>query len=66
MGKEATKKKEKDTLKKSASNEAYGKLLSVFTEYKNEADTKKFDRKIEKAARLLAPLITKAKSETVS
>ena len=47
-------------------NETYHKLLSVFSEYKNEADIKKFDRKIEKAAKLLAPIIMKAKPATVS
>lgn len=65
MGKETAKKKEKEARKKNARNEAYSKLLSVFSEYKNEADTKKFDRKIEKAVKLLAPLIIKAKPEKV-
>ncbi|MGN6342210.1 MAG: hypothetical protein ACTHML_14650 [Ginsengibacter sp.] len=60
------KKKEKKIIKKNARNEAYNKLLSVFSEYKNEKDLKKFDRKIEKASKLLAPIIIKAKPETVS
>lgn len=64
MSKGATKKKQKDILKANARIEAYDKLVSAFSEYKNETDIKKFDRKIEKAAKLLAPLIIKAKPET--
>lgn len=67
MSKEKGKKKERIALKKkNARNEAYDKLLYVFSEYKNEEDPKKFDRKIEKAAKLLAPIIIKGKTETVS
>ncbi|MGN6265948.1 MAG: hypothetical protein ACTHM5_09755 [Ginsengibacter sp.] len=66
MSKEKRKEKEKKVIKKNARNEAYNKLLSVFSEYKNDKDLKKFNRKIEKAAKLLAPIIIKAKPETVS
>ncbi len=59
----APKEKEKTTIKKNAKKEAYDKLLSVFSEYTIEANTEKFDRKIEKAAKLFIPLIIKAKSE---
>jgi hypothetical protein len=59
-------KKEKNAIKKNAVNEAYDKLLPVFSEYKNEANSKKFDRKIEKAAKLLAPIIIKAKSKKIN
>lgn len=66
MGKKKIKKKEKDALKKNARDEAYDKLLTAFSEYKNETDIKKFDRKIEKAAKLLAPIIIKFKIKKVS
>jgi hypothetical protein len=66
MSKEKRKQKAKKTIKKNAKNEAYNKLLSVFSEYKNEEGLKRFNRKIEKAAKLLAPIIIKAKPETVS
>ena len=55
--------KEKNILKKNARKEAYDKLLTVFSEYKNETNIKKFDRKIEKVAKLFESLIVKSKSE---
>lgn len=55
--------KEKNIIAKNANKEAYDKLLTIFSEYKNEGNIKKFDRKIEKAAKLFEPLIVKAKSE---
>ncbi|MGH2646746.1 MAG: hypothetical protein ACRDE8_04230 [Ginsengibacter sp.] len=61
-----TKEKEKNIIRKNARKEAYDKLLTVFSEYKNEADIKKFERKIEKASKLFEPLIIKAKSEKIN
>jgi hypothetical protein len=59
MGKAA---KEKKLLKKNARKEVYDKLLTVFSEYKNGTDIKKFDRKLQKATKLFVPFIVKAKS----
>ena len=61
----SAKKKEKKIVKKNARKEASDKLLTVFSEYKNESDVKKFDGKLKKSAKLFAPLIIKAKSEII-
>jgi len=61
----SAKKKEKKIVKKNARKEAYDKLLTVFSEYKNGSDFKKFDSKLKKSAKLFAPFIIKAKSEII-
>ncbi len=61
----SAKKKEKKIARKNAKNEAYDKLLSVFSEYKNGSDAKKFDNKLKKSAKLFAPFIIKTKSEII-
>ncbi len=58
MGK-SLKEKAKKVLKKNASNEVYDKLLNALGEYKNGDDSKKFDRKLQKATKLFVPFIIK-------
>lgn len=60
----SAKKKEKKIVKKNARKEAYDKLLTVFSEYKNGSDFKKLESKLKRSAKLIAPFIVKAKSET--
>ncbi|HEY5408138.1 MAG TPA: hypothetical protein VIJ92_13670 [Ginsengibacter sp.] len=61
----SAKKKEKKIVKKNARKEAYDKLLTVFSDYKNGSDVKKFDSKLKKCAKLFAPFIIKAKSDII-
>ncbi|MGH2647524.1 MAG: hypothetical protein ACRDE8_08160 [Ginsengibacter sp.] len=58
------KEKVKKTIKKSAQKEVYSKLVTVFAEYRNGEDNKKFDRRLRKASKLVVPLVIKGKPDT--
>ncbi len=60
MGK-TVKEKTKKLLKENAKIVAYDKLLQVFGEYKN-GDSKKFDKRLQKATKLFVPFIVNEKS----
>ena len=62
MNKE-TKEKTKKIIKKNARKEVYDKLVQVLSEYKNGTDSKKFDRRLQKATKLFVPFIVKAKAD---
>ncbi len=60
MGK-TVKEKKKKLLKEDAKTEVYDKLLQVFGEYKNGTDSKKFDKRLQKATKLFVPFIINGK-----
>ncbi len=62
MAEEAKKSTAKRLTKKQARKQIYDKLMPVLSEYKNGTDTKKFDRRLQKASKLFAPLLIKEKS----
>jgi hypothetical protein len=64
MSNEIKEKPKKNKITKEAvQKEVYAKMAQVFAEYRNEANSKKFDRKFEKAIKLFVPLVIKGKSE---